>query len=122
MTPAHCLQALRDIDGVYGSFLVSFAGELIARDLSPVISSSNIAHAGPSLARLWETLARVEPDELSLTFAAHQLFLLRLPQSTLCVFAALRVDVPTLRVASQFLRPWLEAHLAEPALPAAPPD
>lgn len=110
MTPAVVLQVLRGVDGVYGSFWVAGSGQIIARDVSLVVSSTGIADAGVSLARLWQRLAHLEPEELCLTFSAHRLFLVCLPDSTLCVFAAPRADLAELRAASRFIRPWLEAH------------
>jgi hypothetical protein len=121
MTPEHVLQALRDIDGVYGSFWVAASGEVIARDISPVIASNAIGRAGLSLAHLWQSLAPLEAEELCLTFSAHQLFFVRLPESTLCIFAALRADLAALRAMSQRVRPRLEqAHGVAGGRPGPP--
>ena len=114
------LSSLKDIDGVYGSFIVDAAGGLVLRDLPGVIDNGALREAGPRIARLWGAFPEDDPpDYVLLEFASHQVFIKKFELGSLCIFAPPSVNRPALRMAANFLGRWLDKQMA--AAPEAPP-
>jgi len=121
------LQSLRDIEGVYGSFIVNGNGEAIARDLPAVFDDHTLAESGERIFRLWSVLSESSPPEYVLIeFAEYSLFVRGLgapddlaPAATsgcLCVVVPPTVNVLALRLASK----WVARSLVrEPAFAAS---
>jgi hypothetical protein len=113
------LSSLKDIDGVYGSFVVDAAGGLLVRDLPGVIDNGALREAGPRIARLWGAFPEDDPpDYVLLEFASHEVFIKKFDLGSLCVFAPPSVNRLALRMAANFLSRWLDKQLA--AVPEAP--
>jgi len=131
------LTSLRDVEGVYGSFLVSFSGRTLARDLPIMFDEQAVAVAAERVARFGEAF---EGDPIGLEmsvlrFGDHKLHLRRVSRGFLCVLTALRVNMPTLKMALTLVgrrmaseseangeRATLPSLLPPaPANPAAPP-
>src|SRR5688572_14302622 len=71
----HALQSLRDIEGVYGSFILDGAGKLLARDLPGVFDDHTLNESGERIVRLWAVLSEAAPPEYTvLEFAEYSLF------------------------------------------------
>lgn len=114
------LSSLKDIDGVYGSFIVDATGGLVLRDLPGVIDNGALREAGPRIARLWGAFPEDDPpDYVLLEFAAHQVFIKKFELGSLCIFVPPSVNRPALRMAANFLGRWLDKQMA--AAPEAPP-
>ncbi|MDB4975514.1 MAG: hypothetical protein JWN48_3855 [Myxococcaceae bacterium] len=82
------LSALRDIEGVLGSFLVDLDGHMLARDLPPLFDSEALARSGMHLARLRAALESVGSggfDSCVARFGPHLLLLRAAHTNTLCV-------------------------------------
>src|SRR5262245_36108635 len=106
-TAARALHSLRDIDGVYGSFVVNSAGDPVARDLPAVFDDSTLAESGFRIVRLWEVVSESGPQEYALIdFAEYSLFVRRVGGGCLCVVVPARVNVLALRLASK----WVARH------------
>jgi len=106
---ARTLQSLRDIDGVYGSFVISATGETRARDLPPVFDDRTLADSGMRIARLWEVIAEGgAPEYALLEFAEYNLFLRRVGNGCLCVVVPAHVNVLALRLASKWVARYFE--------------
>jgi hypothetical protein len=106
---ARTLQSLRDIDGVYGSFVIDAAGETRARDLPPVFDDQTLADSGARIARLWEVLSDgAAPEYALLEFAEYNLFLRRVGSGCLCVVVPAHVNVLALRLASKWVARYFE--------------
>src|SRR5690606_30778910 len=60
------LATLKDIDGVYGSFVIDRDGRLKARDLPAVFDEQALGDAGPRIVRLWEVISEDETPEYTL--------------------------------------------------------
>jgi hypothetical protein len=106
---ARTLQSLRDIDGVYGSFLLNAAGETRARDLPPVFDDQTLAESGARIARLWELISENGPAEFALLeFSEYNLFLRRVGNGCLCVVVPAHVNVLALRLASKWVARFFE--------------
>jgi hypothetical protein len=70
------LQSLRDIEGVYGSFIVDANGGTVARDLPALFDAHTLAESGERIVRLWEVLSENGAPEYALVeFAEYSLFL-----------------------------------------------
>lgn len=106
---ARTLQSLRDIDGVYGSFVIGAGGETRARDLPPVFDDQTLAESGVRIARLWEVVSESgAPEYALLEFAEYNLFLRRVGNGCLCVIVPAQVNVLALRLASKWVARYFE--------------
>jgi hypothetical protein len=115
------LSSLKDIDGVYGSFVVDTTGGLVVRDLPGVIDNGALREAGPRIARLWGAFPEDDPpDYVLLEFASHQVFIKKFELGSLCIFVPPSVNRPALRMAANFVGRWLDKQLAV-APDVAPP-
>jgi hypothetical protein len=107
------LSSLKDIDGVYGSFVVDTTGGLVVRDLPGVIDNGALREAGPRIARLWGAFPEDDPpDYVLLEFASHQVFIKKFELGSLCIFVPPSVNRPALRMAANFVGRWLDKQLA----------
>lgn len=122
MVSSEVLSSLKDIDGVYGSFVVDPMGALSLRDLPGVIDNGALRDAGPRIARLWGAFPEDDPpDYVLLEFASHQVFIKKFDSGSLCIFVPPSVNRPALRMAANFLGRWLDRQLAAPPESVAPP-
>jgi predicted regulator of Ras-like GTPase activity (Roadblock/LC7/MglB family) len=113
------LTTLKDIDGVYGSFVVDRDGRLFARDLPAVFDDTALSDSGPRIVRLWEVVSEDEAPEYTLIeFSEYWLFVRAVPSGTLCVVVPPRVNVSALRMAASLVAKRL--NLDEPVAPTAP--
>jgi hypothetical protein len=70
------LHSLRDIEGVYGSFIVDANGDTVARDLPALFDAHTLTESGERIVRLWEVLSENGAPEYALVeFAEYSLFL-----------------------------------------------
>lgn len=117
------LQSLRDIEGVYGSFILDAAGNPIARDLPGVFDDHTLAESGERVLRLWGVLSEAAPPEYTLLeFAEYSLFVRGLfsqerAAGCLCVVVPPTVNLLALRLASK----WVARNFDPGGVPAAPP-
>jgi hypothetical protein len=106
---ARALQSLRDIDGVYGSFLIGASGEMRARDLPSVFDDQTLGESGARIAQLWEAICDSSaPEYAMLEFAEYCLFLRRVGTGCLCVVVPPQVNVLALRLASKWVARYFE--------------
>lgn len=121
-TLQRALQSLRDIEGVYGSFVLDAAGKPIARDLPGVFDDHTLAESGERISRLWAVLSEAAPPEYTLLdFAEYSLFVRGLfahgaAAGCLCVVTPPTVNLLALRLASK----WVARNFDDGGLPAAP--
>lgn len=107
------LSALRDVEGVQGSFVLQVTGELVGKDLPAVFSDELFVEVGARLSRLMETMA-TDGDEVSsatLRFDEHRLYVQRFPHGLLAVIATNEVNVAALRMALTLTARRLEPEL-----------
>ena len=135
MKPVDALSSLKDIDGVYGSFVVDASGVLTLRDLPAIIDNAALREAGPRIARLWGAFPDDDPPEyVLLEFSSHQVFIRKFEAGILCVFVPPTVNRLALKMAASFVARWLDAELGAASVahepspvsereppPAAPP-
>jgi hypothetical protein len=105
----HALQSLRDIEGVYGSFILDGAGKLSARDLPGVFDDNTLNESGERIVRLWAVLSEAAPPEYTVVeFAEYSLFVRGLYSQghsvgCLCVVVPPTVNLLALRLASKWV-------------------
>jgi len=95
------LAALGDLDGIWGSFVLSGRGDLLLWDVPQEIGEEALDGVAPRLTRLCQALARDGRDvELCmLRFAQHRLCLRAAGSCTLAVLTTTAVNVPALKMA-----------------------
>src|SRR5688572_25832448 len=124
MKALDALSSLKDIEGVYGSFVVDANGGLTLRDLPAVIDNAALREAGPRIARLWGAFPEDDPPEyVMLEFSSHQVFIRKFDAGSLCVFVPPTVNRLALKMAANFVARWLDSQsvAAPPSVEAEPP-
>ncbi len=120
---ARTLDALKDVDGTIGSFLLDADGELVFADL-PNELLEGARKVGPRLARLRDALALSEGDvsACNLRFASNKLSLAPTAGGLLAVMAAANVNDSALRTAVNLARRRITAaDFAPGPVDMAPP-
>jgi hypothetical protein len=108
------LHALRDIQGVYGSFVLNARGEPTARDLPAVFDSHTLSESGVRITRLWEVVSEnSEPEFALLEFAEYSLFVRGVCDGCLCIVVPSQVNVLALRQASKWVARQFEPNTAK---------
>jgi predicted regulator of Ras-like GTPase activity (Roadblock/LC7/MglB family) len=136
------LRTLRDVEGVYGSFVIAGTGALIASDLPAVFDAELFDEVGPRITRLYETFhsGGEELDGCVLRYADHKLYLRSMTWGVIGILSAVAVNKPALRMVANLvirridpevvpsLRPAISpsvppvpAHLPKTPTPPAPP-
>lgn len=109
------MDPLKDVEGVYGCFIVDNAGQLLHRDLSAIVNNASLARAGPRIARLWSNLPDDEsPKSALLEFKAHKLYIHPLKHGNLCVLVAAKVHLLELKKAAECAAQFLEKETTNP--------
>ena len=95
------LSAMRDVDGVHGSFVVTSAGALVGKDLPAMFDDAVLTEVGRRIARLSEGLSAggQDFDNCVMRFADHKLYLRRTPNGFLCVLSTNAVNTPAMKMA-----------------------
>jgi predicted regulator of Ras-like GTPase activity (Roadblock/LC7/MglB family) len=94
------LKMLRDVQGVYGSFVVAGTGALVDRDLPGAYDESLFADVGPRVARLFETFVGggKEMDACMLRFAEHKVYVKKMTWGLIGVLSSAAINLPALRM------------------------
>jgi predicted regulator of Ras-like GTPase activity (Roadblock/LC7/MglB family) len=94
------LKMLRDVQGVYGSFVVAGTGALVDRDLPGAYDESLFADVGPRVARLFETFGGGgnEMDACMLRFAEHKIYVRKMTWGLIGVLSSSAINLPALRM------------------------
>ena len=116
------LTALRDIPGVFGSFLLTPGGALAARDMPAVYQDGAFADLGRRLQAIAETAEPVVRGyyELLAKFNGYWFLSRRTPNGTLNIVANETVNFPALRMATNVAIRHLTAEPVKPMAPSAP--
>jgi hypothetical protein len=95
------LAALRDLDGVEGSFLFSLRGGVLDSDIPSIFGDRDVLEeVAPRLLRLVETFSDGDAEVHSyiIRYREHLLFLRNTQRGMLCVLSAPDVNLPALRM------------------------
>jgi predicted regulator of Ras-like GTPase activity (Roadblock/LC7/MglB family) len=121
------LRTLRDVEGVYGSFVIAGTGALVASDLPAIFDADVFAEVGPRITRLYETFrsSGEELDGCVLRYADHKLYLRPMTWGLIGILSAVAVNKPALRMVVNLvirrIDPEVVASLRPPLPPSAPP-
>jgi predicted regulator of Ras-like GTPase activity (Roadblock/LC7/MglB family) len=125
MSAESILATLHDVEGVMGSFVTSYDGEVVTSHMPPFVETADLARAGPRLLSIVDTFAESrldDPQHYLLRFADHQLYVRRAGRGLLCVLSESKVNLPALRMASKLVcRRLDEAPAHRTSLPPASP-
>jgi predicted regulator of Ras-like GTPase activity (Roadblock/LC7/MglB family) len=118
---ARALDALRDVAGVHGSFVLQLSGELVGKDLPAVFHDELFVEVGARLSRFIETMAADGDDVASavLRFDEHRLYVTRFAHGLLAVITSNDINFAALRMALTLTTRRLEPELI--ALLTSPP-
>jgi len=103
--PEAALSALRDIEGVLGSFLVDPDGQVLARDLPPLFDGDALANASVHLSRLRAAL-EIDGNNFEscvARFGAHLLLLRAAQANTLCVLCPRGTNMPAVHMSTTLI-------------------
>lgn len=121
------LGALRDVEGVLGSFLLDAEGRMLARDIPVLFDPTALAHAGLHLTRLRAALESAGDFESCVTrFGPHVLLLRAVGGDTLCVLCPRGTNLRAVAMSSTLIARRLQgapssARGASPAAFERPP-
>ncbi|HEX2658020.1 MAG TPA: hypothetical protein VHU40_07095 [Polyangia bacterium] len=108
------LGSLFDLQGVYGSFLVTTSGDVVARALPEVVDDATLIEVAGRVIRLAETFETVgvAPELCVLRFADHKLYIKGLLAGVLCILTTSDVNLPALRMAANVVARRVGPELA----------
>jgi hypothetical protein len=117
------LRSLRDVQGVYGSFVIAGTGGLVAKDLPPLYDGQVFADLGPRITRFYETFLSLgeELDACILRYEDHKLYLRRMTWGLIGVVSGLSVNMPALRMVANLVLRRIDPEVAPSLRPTAPP-
>ena len=117
------LGGLFDLEGVYGSFLVTPTGNVVARALPEIVDDATLFEVGGRVIRLAETFEAVGigADFCVLRFAEHKLYVKHLDTGVLCILTDSGVNLPALRMAANVVARKVGPEMARAAGVATPP-
>jgi predicted regulator of Ras-like GTPase activity (Roadblock/LC7/MglB family) len=118
------LAAMRDVDGVHGSFVVTRAGALAGKDLPPMFDDAVLTEVGRRVVRLHEGLSAggQDLDHCVMRFADHKLYLRSVPNGFLCVLSTNGVNTPALKMALTLTSRRVDPLITEAAAAAPSPS
>jgi len=114
------LRMLRDVQGVYGSFVIAGSGSLVDRDLPAAFDEALFADVGPRVARLFETFVSggKEMDTCMLRYADHKLYVRKMTWGLIGVLSSSAVNLPALRMVVNLVIRRIDPEIA--AIASAP--
>ncbi|MBM4362739.1 MAG: roadblock/LC7 domain-containing protein, partial [Deltaproteobacteria bacterium] len=122
--PAAALHSLRDLDGVFGSFLLDGEGQPVARDVAAIVDDELLGAVGPRVHRLLLGFSEsIAPRGVVVRFEEHKLWLRPVDDHLLCVIGTPAVNAAALRMALTLVARRLARELsaAPPAASVPPP-
>jgi predicted regulator of Ras-like GTPase activity (Roadblock/LC7/MglB family) len=117
------LRTLRDVQGVYGSFVIAGTGALVASDLPAAFDAGLFEEVGPRVTRLYETfLSGAEDlDACMLRFAEHKIYLRKMTWGVIGILSAVGVNMPALRMVANLVIRKIDPEVVPSLRPTLPP-
>jgi predicted regulator of Ras-like GTPase activity (Roadblock/LC7/MglB family) len=108
------LRTLRDVEGVFGSFVVTGSGALVSKDLPSVFDDDVLSEVGPRIARLYETFASGgdELDSVMLRYFEHKLYVRKMTWGLLGILSGVQVNLPALRMVGNLVARKIDPEVA----------
>jgi hypothetical protein len=120
---AELLGSLRDVAGVYGSFMISPQGAAVGRDMAALFTDDLLDEVAARLLRLLDGFADEGVQVLSYVvhYREHLLFVRAVsPGGALCVLSTREVNLPALRMGATLVARRLASVPAPPVRPPPP--
>jgi predicted regulator of Ras-like GTPase activity (Roadblock/LC7/MglB family) len=113
------LRALRDVQGVYGSFVIAGTGALVARDLPAVFDGDLFAEVGPRITRLYETFLSggEELDACVMRYSEHKIYLKKMTWGLIGIISGVGVNMPALRMVANLVVRRIDPEVASSLRP-----
>jgi predicted regulator of Ras-like GTPase activity (Roadblock/LC7/MglB family) len=117
------LRTLRDVQGVYGSFVIAGTGALVASDLPAAFDGDLFEEVGPRVMRLYETFlsGAEELDACMLRFAEHKIYLRKMTWGVIGILSAVAVNMPALRMVANLVIRKIDPEVVPSLRPTLPP-
>jgi predicted regulator of Ras-like GTPase activity (Roadblock/LC7/MglB family) len=108
------LRTLRDVQGVFGSFVISTSGSVVSKDLPAVFDNELLAEVGPRITRFYETFASggEELDSVMLRYFEHKLYLRKLAWGFVGILSSIEVNLPALRMVGNLVARKIDPEVA----------
>jgi predicted regulator of Ras-like GTPase activity (Roadblock/LC7/MglB family) len=108
------LRMLRDVHGVYGSFVVAESGSLVDRDLPAAFDDALFDEVGPRVARLFETFISGGKDmeTCMLRYAEHKLYIRKITWGIMAIVSSAAVNMPALRMVANLVARRIDPEIA----------
>jgi predicted regulator of Ras-like GTPase activity (Roadblock/LC7/MglB family) len=108
------LRTLRDVEGVFGSFVISGSGTLVSKDLPAVFDDDVLAEVGPRITRLYETFASSgeELESVMLRYFEHKLYLRKMAWGLIGILSSIEVNLPALRMVGNLVARRIDPEVA----------
>lgn len=121
-TISNHLHVLRDVHGVYGSFVVADTGSLVDRDLPAAFDDALFEDVGPRVARLFETFVSGgrELETCMLRYADFKLYVRKMTWGIMGVLSSADVNLPALRMVANLVVRRIDPEIG-PLSSARPP-
>jgi hypothetical protein len=117
------LGSLFDLPEVYGSFLVTPAGNVAARAIPEIVDDATLSEVGGRIIRLGDTFQTVgvSPDLCVMRFTEHKLYVKTLPVGVLCIVTGSGISLPALRMAANLVARKVAPEMSRLASSTATP-
>jgi len=117
------LRTLRDVQGVYGSFVIAANGGLVARDLPEIFDPELLAEVGPRVIRLYETFMSGgdELDACVIRYAEHKLYVRAMAWGSIGILSGVGVNMPALRMVANLVIRKIDPEVQPSPHPATTP-
>jgi hypothetical protein len=117
------LGSLFDLPEVYGSFLVTPAGNIAARAIPEIVDDATLFEVGGRVIRLGDTFQTigVSPDLCVMRFTEHKLYVKTLPAGVLCIITGSGISLPALRMAANLVARKVAPEMSRLGSPSATP-
>jgi len=108
------LRTLRDVQGVFGSFVLSGTGSLVSKDLPAVFDEAVFEEVGPRITRLYETFSTggEDLDSVMLRYFEHKLYLRKMAWGILGILSGTQINLPALRMAGNLVARRIDPDVA----------
>lgn len=119
------LRALKDVQGIHGSFILNGEGTLLALEMPSLFDASMFVELGPRIGRLAECFAELgdELESCMIRFADHLLCVKQFAKGgALCILTSRTVNLPALKMAVNLAHRRVAGEIAtaEPLALASP--
>ncbi|MFN2378020.1 MAG: roadblock/LC7 domain-containing protein [Candidatus Binatia bacterium] len=118
------LLALKDVQGIQGSFVLNGEGKLLAMEMPSLFEATSFAELGPRIERLAESFSALgeEMESCMVRFSDHMLYVKQFGKGgALCILTTAGVNLPALKMAINLAHRRLASEIATAPLVSTAP-